>query len=223
MLLGLGLALALLIAFLLGGCGGKEFTSDASDLFDASTSTDAAAVPPPAGSGGALPESGAGGAGGHSASEAGASSAGSAAAGAVGIGGARSAAPCSRTQWRASAFAVHELDPAGGTPGAALDGDPATRWASGLDQAAGQWFAVDLPAGVVLAELELEAVPSDLPTAIAVELDGIPVPATMATRAPGVLGLVLGQASPASTVRLVITSPAPAVWWSIRELRAVCK
>jgi endo-1,3(4)-beta-glucanase len=237
---GVGLLLTLACT-VLTGCG-PRFTADDPDLFPADASTDASLRPDAAseagaagdtGTGGAVAIGGAGaggtvsqppaaGAGGAPTGQAGAASAGSAGALAVGGGGAGGATPCGVAGWSASAFASYD-PPVGGLPSAALDGDEGTRWASGQEQAAGQWFRVDLPAGTVLEQLELEAAPADMPPVLELELDGAAVVATQSRPDPSVLRLVLAKPTPARVLRLLVVTPEPGQWWSIRELRPVCR
>lgn len=221
--------LALLVCTLLTGCGPK-FTSHA-DLLNADASTDAAgsagAAGAPDDAGGSagdtsIPEPAQGGTAGVSTGAAGSPSTGGAGAASVGGTGAGGAAPCGGLAGsKASAFASFD-PPVGGPPSSALDGDPATRWASGEPQAVGQWFRLDLPAGTVLEQLELDAAAADTPAELELELDGAAVAST--TSAHGdVLRLVLAKPTPARVLRLLIVTPTTGQWWSIRELRAVCK
>lgn len=54
--------------------------------------------------------------------------------------------------------------------GLAVDGDPATRWATAAPRAAGDWFRVDLRAARVIRGMRLAvANPADLPPELAVE------------------------------------------------------
>lgn len=195
------------------GCSGPAFES--------ANPTDAeiAGAPSSAGShvvGGAVALSGA--AGVASGNEAGNSE-----SGAGGMGGApdEPLAPCDASTWRASAFASNgsPLEPAA----QAVDGDASTRWSSGTEREPGQWFGLELGAGVVLAELELQAPasPGDLPPQLALELDGKATPATLREAAPGVLRLAFSP-TPATSARLVLTSSAPS-WWSIAEVGGLCK
>lgn len=223
--------LALLVCTLLGGCG-PRFTAHA-DLFTDDASADAAAGAGDAGgaagddaAGGAagdvsIPEPAQGGTAGVSAGTAGAPSAGHAGALEVGGGGAGGATSCGFAGSKATAFASFD-PPIGGPPSSALDGDLTTRWASGEAQAAGQWFRLDLPAGTVLELLELEGPAADMPLELELELDGAAVASTTSKRGD-VLGLALAKPTPARVLRLLIVSPAPGQWWSIRELRQVCK
>lgn len=126
--------------------------------------------------------------------------------------------PCDVSAWTAQAFASREAET---SPAAALDGSPETRWTSGQAQAAGQWFALELGAGVVLEQLALSAAePGDVPSLLRLELDGEAVDAR-ATASDGALALAF-VARPASSARLVLATSAPS-WWSIGELQAVCR
>jgi hypothetical protein len=124
----------------------------------------------------------------------------------------------------------------GGRAALMLDGDPATRWATGGPQAPGDWVRIDLPAprrvrGVLLASPGT----ADHPRGVAVECspDGVrwvAVPAAASRRGPlrwggftplrdGVdaVWLDLG-ATTARALRLVLTRGHPVVDWSIHEL-----
>lgn len=217
--------LALLICTMLTGCGPK-FTSHA-DLLTVDASTDAAGAAGAAGAeaddggAGGKSEPAQGGTAGVSAGAAGTPSTGGAGAASVGGGGTGGATPCGFAGAKASAFASFD-PPVGGPPSSALDGDLTTRWASGEPQAVGQWFRLDLPPGTVLEQLELDAAAADMPAELELELDGAPVASTQSMRGD-VLGLVLAKPTPARALRLLIVTPTPGQWWSIRELRAVCK
>lgn len=89
----------------------------------------------------------------------------------------------------------------------------------------GQWFSLELPPGVVLEQLELETTAGDMPRGLELDVDGAPPPATSAAASsPGVLVFAFGAPTPARMLRLTITQPMPApAWWTIRELRAVCR
>lgn len=129
--------------------------------------------------------------------------------------------PCDVSTWTAQAFASRELAT---SPAAALDGVPSTRWTSGTARAKGQWFELELGRGVVLAQLALVGFagsPEDLPSSLALELDGKATPAEFVADEPGVL-VVRFTATPATSARLTLTSSSGA-WWSIAELAGVCK
>lgn len=126
--------------------------------------------------------------------------------------------PCETKAWKASAFASSESPPA-----LAIDGDALTRWTSGTEREPGQWFELELGAGVVLEQLEFRtpATPADLPSSLELELDGKPVDALATSPERGLLVLAFPARS-ASSARLVLTSSAP-TWWSIAEIAGVCQ
>ncbi len=120
--------------------------------------------------------------------------------------------------------------------GLAVDGDPATRWATAGPRAAGDWFRVDLPAARSLRGVRLSADnPADLPPELVVEgsRDGVRWERLAATLRPehqyrwggfGVLddgAIALRLEFPPVTVRalrLVLPAGDPVFDWSINEL-----
>jgi hypothetical protein len=120
--------------------------------------------------------------------------------------------------------------------GLAVDGDPATRWATAGPRAAGDWFRVDLPAARSLRGVRLTAAnPADLPPALAVEgsPDGARWERLATILSPehryrwGGVGLLddglvaLGIEFPPATLkalRLVLPAGDPVFDWSINEL-----
>lgn len=209
------------LLWFLFGCSGPAFEQDSS------AGSELAGSPSVAGSlsaGGSILLSGAAGVvatGNEAGNSVGGESAGGAppdvAGGAAGDGATR---PCDVSTWTAQAFASRELAT---SPAAALDGAPSTRWTSGTAQAKGQWFALELGAGVDLVELELRSVsePDDVPSSLELELDGQPTPATLERPAAGVLRLRF-RSTPATSARLTL-SASSAAWWSIAELGGLCK
>lgn len=218
------LFLLVVLARLVTACGGTPFESSnrpGSPLAGAQSSAGAQSAGASAGlSGGAgaggvpeIPEA-PGGAGGD------VQAAGGAGGADVETGGAPTIhLPCDTTAWKPSAFASRPAEP----PAAAVDGDTVSRWSSGEPRAEGQWFALELGAGVVLDQLELgtPAYPGDLPSSLELELDGKPVDAAATSPAPGLLVLTF-EATAASSARLVLTSSAVS-WWSIAELGGRCR
>jgi F5/8 type C domain-containing protein len=120
--------------------------------------------------------------------------------------------------------------------GLAVDGDPATRWATAGPRAAGDWFRVDLPAARLLRGVRLAAAnPADLPPGLLVEgsPDGVHWERLVATLRPehryrwggfgvlddGAIGLRL-EFPPVtvSALRLVLPVGDPVFDWSINEL-----
>ncbi len=218
------LALVVVCLLLSTGCAGAPFESstlDGSPLAGAQSSAGAPAAGSPAGiSGGA-----GGGAGGRPAGGSNQETpeapggAGGAVLGAAGEGGAPlELAPCDTSTWQASAFASSVQS----TPALAVDADEHTRWTSGEERQAGQWFELDLGAGVVLEQLEIRTSesPNDMPRAAELELDGVRVEAT-ATAADGVLRFTFA-ATPATSARVVLTENAQ-LWWSIASVGGLCK
>ncbi len=120
--------------------------------------------------------------------------------------------------------------------GLAVDGNPATRWATAAPRAAGDWFRVELPALRAVRAVRLEAAnPADLPPAIVVEgsSDGTRWERLATTARPehryrwggftilddGTIALALEF--PPTTVRalrLVLPAGDPVFDWSINEL-----
>ncbi len=151
------------------------------------------------------------------------------------------------------ALFVHAPSPAPGAPlpaaalavtasrhatraGLAVDGDPATRWATAAPRAAGDWFRVDLRAARVVRGMRLAvANPADLPPDLTVEgsPDGVGWRRLAATLRPerryrwGGFGLLDDGATavrldfpPATLAALRVVLPAgdPVFDWSIHEL-----
>jgi len=201
------------LVLLLVGCGGAPFESSSlagSPLAGAPSSAGAQSAGESAGlSGGAASAAGSGGNGGSISEIPDAPS---------GAGGAELGAACETKAWKASAFAAAESPPA-----LAIDGDTSTRWTSGTEREPGQWFALELGAGVVLEQLQFRtpATPADVPSSLELELDGQRVDAAATSPERGLLVLTF-PATPASSARLVLTSSAPS-WWSIAEIAGVCQ
>jgi hypothetical protein len=120
--------------------------------------------------------------------------------------------------------------------GLAIDGNPATRWATAGPRASGDWFRLDLPARRTLRGLRLAAAnPADQPPAVVVEssLDGVRWELLPATLRPehryrwagigilddGIVALTL-DFPPANVkaLRLVLPGGDPQFDWSINEL-----
>jgi hypothetical protein len=207
------------IVLLLVGCGGAPFEASSltgSPLAGAPSSAGA----PSAGESSGLSGGAAGAAGGPAATGGAVGAVGGVGAGGVDSGGAAAIhLACDTSVWKASAFASRENKP----PSLAIDGDPSTLWQSGTERAPGQWFALELGAGVVLERLEFRtlASPADLPSSLQLELDGEPVAALATSPELGALVLDFSPRA-ASSARLVLTSSAPQ-WWSIAEIAGVCQ
>lgn len=209
-----GLALAL-VCMLLSGCGAPFTAGQALELEQGGTSTTsggagAGGAPSLGGSAGALAIAGSGGRQGVSGSS-GSSASGDAGAGGVAIACELAGAATAFASWTSGD---------GGPPSSAVDGNAGTRWTSGVAQAPGQWFQVDLSAPLELERLVMTSSrATDLPASVALRIDGVIVPATLTT-SPGSLELEFAPHR-ASAVRLELEQPSTA-WWSISELAAVC-
>jgi hypothetical protein len=124
----------------------------------------------------------------------------------------------SRDGWGATAFATCQTD----VPANALDGKASTRWSSGVPQAPGQWFQVDLRSARVVSGLTLDAgsSSSDYPRGFRVtaSTDGATFSAPLAT-GTGTGALVKVAFAPVVARYLRITQTGSASsWWSIHEL-----
>jgi len=139
-------------------------------------------------------------------------------AGASSSAGAPSAQPCSRVGWQLSAFASREDEP----PALAIDGDDATRWASGTEREAGQWLELELAAASTLEALELANVDAaaDLPDSLIVSVDGVRVSTRWRREPRGIVG-TLEEPSRGRVVRLELDAPAFG-WWTVGELTGRC-
>jgi hypothetical protein len=118
----------------------------------------------------------------------------------------------------------------------AVDGDPATRWATAGPRSAGDWFRVDVPAARAIRGVRLAAAnPADLPAELIVEgsLDGMRWERLPTTVQPerryrwggfgllddGVIAVRLDfPPTTARALRLVLPAGDPVYDWSIHEL-----
>jgi mono/diheme cytochrome c family protein len=123
-----------------------------------------------------------------------------------------------RAQWKVSAS--HRSDMAR----LAIDGSLATRYDSGVSQAPGQWFQIELPQETLLAGLELNAASSteDYPRGYKVQLSddgqswGPPVASGKGDRP---LTDIHFPPAKAKFVRITQTGSVDGLFWSIHELR----
>ncbi len=159
----------------------------------------------------------------------GGSSNGGSSGGAGRAGGSSQSGACDRTKWMATASSSSlKTNPPQlyNPPVQAIDGAPGTRWSSGIDQAGGEWFKVDLGAvasHLTQVVLDTSNSPTDFPTAYKLELssDGT-VFTPVATGAGAVLTTIKFTDTPARYVRVTQTGVS-AAWWSIQELSLVCQ
>jgi F5/8 type C domain len=192
------------------------------------------------GAGGALGTSGAGGAGGTSSGGAagasgsgGKSSGGSAgSAGSAGAGGSASVQTCAknpipaRSAWVVTASASGNSAP----PSNAHDGDVATRWTTGADQAGGEWLQVDFGKAVTLTKLTLMLGGSadDYPRTYATRFSNSSgnMAAPVLVSGMGAKGVDTVLNLPAGTTgRYLLISQSGKVtglWWSVAEIQAAC-
>jgi hypothetical protein len=119
--------------------------------------------------------------------------------------------------WTASASATGGADVAQ----QALDGQIGTRWTSGKQQAAGQWFQVDLGSVQAVKQIDLDAHSSDYPRAYQVQVsqDGQTWsdPVATGTGHEPYVSIPFGSQT-ARYIRVTQTGSATA-WWSIAEIK----
>jgi len=125
-----------------------------------------------------------------------------------------------REGWTAAASSTDGVNLAA----AALDGNVATRWASGAAQTNGQWFTVDMGSAHTFNRIELDAGPNggDYARGYVVETsnDGVGWSGPIA-EGTGIAGTVTAEfpAQQARYIRVTQTGSAPSNWWSVAELR----
>lgn len=125
-----------------------------------------------------------------------------------------------RTGWTASASSSYGNAP----PANALDNQIGTRWASGANQANGQWFEVDMHATKSFSALTLDAASSanDYPRGyqVFVSTDGTNWGSAIATGAGSAsnpLTVITFSPQSARYIKIVQTGSDPIWWWSIYE------
>jgi sialate O-acetylesterase len=126
----------------------------------------------------------------------------------------------SREGWIFSASSA----PSWNLPSAAGDGDPSTRWSTGVGQASGQWFQADMGTANVVWQIVLDATgsPGDFPRGYQVNLSndgvnwGTPVASGMGASAVTTINF------PAQSTRYirVTQTGSDSGWWSIHEFLA---
>jgi beta-glucosidase len=138
----------------------------------------------------------------------------------IGSGGGGTETALPRTGWTASANPSSTTD----VPAHMLDGDPTTRWTTGVGQAAGQTVTVDMGAPKTFDQLTLDAAAStgDYPRGYQVQVstDGTNWSAPIAGGTGGMALLTIGF--PAQTARYVrvVQTGTNSLWWSIAEFTA---
>jgi hypothetical protein len=129
--------------------------------------------------------------------------------------------PLGRSAWTASASA----SATGNAPARAVDGDEATRWATGAAQASGQWLQLDLGATQPVRHLVLNAgaeSPSDYPRgySVTVSTDGSTwsLPVATGTGSGQITRITFGSQT-ARYLRITQTGSATG-WWGVAEVNA---
>jgi hypothetical protein len=130
----------------------------------------------------------------------------------------------SRGGWVASASSTES----GGSPANALDGNPNTRWSTGVPQTSGQWFQVDMGSTNTFYGLVLDAASSsaDYPRGYQVNVsnDGInwgsPIASGSGTSA---ITQIRFATQAARYIRITQTGSVSGLWWSIAELNVLGK
>jgi hypothetical protein len=127
-----------------------------------------------------------------------------------------------RTTWTATAFATGGTD----TPPKAIDATAGTRWSSGVGQANGQWFQIDMGVAQPFVELVMDSTGSNTDFAhgyqVFVSNDGTNWGSAVASGSP--TGPVVTASFPQQTaryVRVVQTSATPGSWWSIYDFNVL--
>jgi uncharacterized repeat protein (TIGR02543 family) len=125
--------------------------------------------------------------------------------------------PLPRTGWVASAST-------GGSPGNAIDGNLGTRWSTGVSQANGQWFQVDMGSAQTFSRIVMDATGSagDYPRGyqVYVSNDGSNWGSPVATGTGSAVTTVNFASQTARYIRVTQTGSVAGIWWSIHEFNA---
>jgi hypothetical protein len=124
----------------------------------------------------------------------------------------------SRTAWVPTASAS-----GGGAPTNAIDGSESTRWSTGVAQAAGEWFEVNMGSAQAISEITIDAGPSngDYPNGYTVSVSTNGTSWTPVASGNGTTQLVTVTfpSQVAQYVQITLTEGSPSAnWWSIAEL-----
>jgi len=109
----------------------------------------------------------------------------------------------------------------------AIDGDPATRWSTGVDLQPGLWLQIDFGAPFAVRELRLDTRRSagDYPRgySVVVSDDGEhwSEPLVAGSGDGPVTRIIVPEPRPARFVRVDQTGSQSGLWWSIHELQVV--
>ncbi len=123
-----------------------------------------------------------------------------------------------KKNWRATA------NPATGSPEAAVDNNEETEYTTGIPQAAGQWFQVELPKETAICGMAFDCLrsPDNYPRAYTVELshDGKAwTPAIARAAGDGAITHLRFAAEKAMYVRIRLTENSAEAFWTINELQ----
>lgn len=111
-------------------------------------------------------------------------------------------------------------------PAQAIDNNQNTRWSSGVPQAPGHWFLLDL--GAVAAKvsqmiLNTNNSNADFPIGYKVELSSNGTAYTQVATGAGAAATTIDfTAAPARYLRVTLTGTGTS-WWSMHELTLVCQ
>ncbi len=130
----------------------------------------------------------------------------------------------SRSGWVASAFASGPWNP----PSNAIDADPATKWGSGVSQAAGQWFQVDLGSAATFDTVVFKSYQNvgDAPAGVQVFVsdNGSSWGSALASKTDDATiqdlnTVILKFASQTKRYVRIVQTGARSNWWGIDDLR----
>jgi len=107
----------------------------------------------------------------------------------------------------------------------ALDGNPQSRWSTGLYQAPGMWFKIDMQRPQLFFSVVLDAQndPADSPVLFDVYLsnDGnFSVPTKVGLQGSALTTIDFGSAQLVRYVYIVVRGSKSCCWWSIDEVNA---
>jgi hypothetical protein len=136
---------------------------------------------------------------------------------------------CAAGQWQVSASATGPSNPAS----YAVDGLPATRWSTGINQTPGQYLQVDFGGLVQVSQVDFDnsfgpTEHGDYPRGLQVlgSTDGTAFGDMLASQTfandPGAVITVPFAATSVRALRMAITAGDPMAWWSVHELRVTC-
>jgi beta-glucosidase len=135
-------------------------------------------------------------------------------------------APLPTAGWVATAFA--SFNPPQNDPSLAIDGHPTTRWTSGVPQAAGQWFELDMGKSQTFREITVDSGARDAKDfmhgyQIVVSMDGTTWGSPIASGV-GTATLVTVDFPPVTAryIQIVLTANDVNInWWSIAEFNVL--